>query len=651
MFKLFILLFCIVLLATAAYLAGPGSGPSKTATGWVEVAPGILRSPSHPAGYALIDGDSALLIDAPQADAGLDAKGVKTIEGVILTHYHRGSCGGAAELLKKGIKVRAAKDAAPWLTVEGVKKYWLDSLPLRSSNTAYLVLPEGLPGVDCSLEDGQTISWRGWTIQAISCPGHAMSHLAFTARKGKAGPLSLFSGGAVALLPADGDNPAGRGKMWAPYTTDWDHWTDKGLAPAAKSLRRLAELKADRLFPAHGAFLADGPPQTIKDTLLKTADAVAEIGFLKSFERFTKQRLGNAPAYGYLAKDQAMSNGTKPWTQVSEHLFLTGNTYVLTSRDNRCLIVDPWEKRSAEQFVKLQGDRKLGPVEVVMFSHAHFDHYDGIYHLADRTSFEIWMLDKAALPVIEPFRLRAPFLDARPVKIDKKPADGDVLTWHEYRFRFHFFPGQSEFTMGVETVIDGKKCFFTADNFFHQDMYSGSGGWMGLNRSWPVPYGESAEKVLKANPDWVLAEHGGPFEFNAEDFRRRMAWAKTSARAADALSLTGDHRLDWNPHRVHIEPLVHKVKPGDTIEATLVVDPQPAGARADDELKVTFEGRGYLPDQNWQIRPTFRAPVRHGWKMTIAESMPLGRNVFPLRTRCRGGLDASDGFLVIDVQK
>src|SRR5439155_943996 len=83
-----------------------------------------------------------------------------------------------------------------------------------------------------------------------------------------------------------------------------------------------------------------------------------------------------------------------------------------------------------------------------------------------------------------------------------------------------------EFTMGVITKIDGKKCFFTADNFFHQDMFSGSGGWMGLNRSWPLPYAASAQKVLDAAPDWVLAEHGGPFEFSAEDFKRRVKWGE-----------------------------------------------------------------------------------------------------------------------------
>jgi hypothetical protein len=75
--------------------------------------------------------------------------------------------------------------------------------------------------------------------------------------------------------------------------------------------------------------------------------------------------------------------------------------------------------------------------------------------------------------------------------------------------------------MGVECDIDGKRCFFTADNWFHQDQFSGSGGWMGLNRSYPIPYSESAEGSRR-EAEVVLAEHGGPFEFNAEDCR---AWS------------------------------------------------------------------------------------------------------------------------------
>src|SRR5207248_6962953 len=133
------------------------------------------------------------------------------------------------------------------------------------------------------------------------------------------------------------------------------------------------------LLPAHGEPVATDAA----GVLTRTAAAVEEMAFLKSFERYTKKRLGNAPEYRFLAKEQAESNGSKPWSRISEHLFLTGNTYVLTSKDNAFLVVDPWDKRSADQVAKLKKVRGLGPMEVVMFSHAHFDHYDGIYHLPD----------------------------------------------------------------------------------------------------------------------------------------------------------------------------------------------------------------------------------------------------------------------------
>src|SRR5919109_3743322 len=145
------------------------------------------------------------------------------------------------------------------------------------------------------------------------------------------------------------------------------------------------------------------------------------------------------------------------------------------------------------------------------------------------------MLSRGATRVAQPLFYRAPSLDPRRVRFDRRPKDGETLTWREYRLRFHHLPGQTEYTMGVETTIDGKRGYFTADNFFHQYQFSGTGGWMGLNRSWPLPYAASAQKVLDAAPDWVLAEHGGAMEFSAEDFRRRVRWGKVSAVAADAL--------------------------------------------------------------------------------------------------------------------
>jgi glyoxylase-like metal-dependent hydrolase (beta-lactamase superfamily II) len=622
------IVLCLGVLALAGWLGRAGQGTGKS--GWSEIAPGVLRSSGPVAGYALIGGDKAMLIDAPAERPDLARHGVRTIDGVLLTHYHRGVSAGLADL-PPGIRVRAPKKAEEWLAPKMVAKYWRESLPLRGSRTAYLVMPAGIENIDYSLVDNTSFQWEGWKIDVVDTPGHALSHISLIAKKGD-GPRVAFCGGALAAP----------GKLWAPYTTDWDHWTDAGLKPTADSLRKLRGVKVDILCPSHGPTIA----KNVDDSLKQTLAAVEEVGFLKSFERFTKERLGNAPKYAFLAKEQAQSNGSKPWTQVSPHIWLTGNTYVLTSKDNACLMIDPWDKRSADQFAKLQQDQKLGPLEVVLFSHAHYDHYDGIYHLPNRDKLEVWSLDQVAGPIAQPLLLRAPFLDARPVKFDKTPKEGEALTWREYRFRFHHLPGQSEFTMGVETTIDGKRCYFTADNFFHQDMFSGSGGWMGLNRSFPPLYAASAKKVLDAAPEWVLAEHGGPFEFSAEDFRRRAQWGQVSAKAADALSLSGKHLHDWNPHRLHVEPLVQKAKAGDTLRATLVVTNLFAQK---EKLAVTLHGRKLTPDQSWDLDAA-TGTMRRDFTIMLGEQIGAGRHVFALSAISSGRLDASDAFVVVDVE-
>lgn len=624
----------LVVLGVVAWLSKVGTAPSASEPEWREVAPGVWRSPGWPAGYALVTGTHALLIDAPVVPTGLAAQGIKTVDRVLLTHHHRDSCAAAGVLRAQKIPVLAPKAATPWLTRDGVKKYWHESLPLRNSRTAYLVLPEGLEGVDCSLEDKQCINWEGWEIEVIATPGHSPDQLSFFARKGKEGERYLFCG----------DTLAEQGKMWSPYSTDWDHWTNAGTKPAAASLRKLATLPIAKLFPAHGEVINSNP----RETLTRTADVVEELSFLKSYERYTKERLKNPPRYAFLAREQAESNGSKPWTQVSKHLWLTGNTYVLVSRDNAFLVVDPWDPHSAKQLPKLKADQRLGEMEVVLCSHAHFDHYDGIYSILQQQKPAFWTLDQVAPPLADPLRWRAPFLDPRPIKIDRQFKEGETATWREYTFKFHHLPGQTYYTMGVETVIDGKRCYFTADNFFHQDQFSGTGGWMGLNRSWPLAYAASAQKVLDAAPEWVLAEHGGPFEFNAEDFKRRVQWGKVNARAADALSPSGHHERDWNPHRVHVEPILQKAKPGATLKATLVVTNPLARAET---LTVRLQGRGLTTDQVWNFEVEGGRSVRREITLSLAKEIPPGRHILILNATEKEKPEASDSFLALDVTR
>jgi glyoxylase-like metal-dependent hydrolase (beta-lactamase superfamily II) len=626
---------CFALLGGAAWLSLRPAASQPQASAWTEVAPGVWRSPGPPYGYALVRGERVLLIDAPDAGDGLRQAGVKHFDGVLLTHHHRDTAAFAGRFVADKVPVRAPKASLPWLSPEGVSKYWVSALPLRDSRTDYLVLPEGVAGIDATLVDGQTIDWQGWTVRVVETPGHSRDHVAYALRWGPEGPLIVCCGDALAAA----------GKVPTPYTADWDHWTDAGQKVAAASLRKLAGLEPAVLLPVHGPVIDRNATQALRDT----ADAVAEVAFLKSFERFTKERLGNAPQYAFLAREQAESNGSKPWSRLSEHLFLTGNTYVLTSKDEGSpfLVVDPWDPHSARQIPKLKVDQHLGPIEVVLCSHAHFDHYDGYYSILEREKPQFWTLDRVAAPLADPFRLRAPFVDARPIKIDRRAKDGETLTWREYRLRFRHLPGQTLFTCGIETTIDGKRCFLTADNFFHQDQFSGSGGWMGLNRSHPLLYAASAQKVLDAQPDWVLCEHGGAMVFNAEDFRRRVAWGQAAAKAADAISPSGSHLHDGDPHRVHVEPILHKARPGVTLAASLMVaNPLPRTQA----LTVTLVGRGLVPDQTWELEVPANDSMQRNFTLKMGETAPAGRQVFALRI-APPQMDGADAVMVVDVER
>jgi glyoxylase-like metal-dependent hydrolase (beta-lactamase superfamily II) len=632
--RLALTLFCGIILATAAWLGTRGAADDKAESAWEEIAPGIFRTKEMPHGYALVNDGHALLIDAPIAGDGLKAHGVKEIDAVLLTHHHRDSLAAVDSYLKAKVPVRASKLSAEWLTPDNVKKFWKEMLPLKGSRSAYFVVPVGFDGIDFSLEDGEKIEWRGRTIQVVATPGHSHDHLAFAVTAGKDSTPVVFAGDALAE----------RGKLWTPFTTDWDHWTDLGLKPTHESLRKLAKFGPKTLYPAHGKPITED----VAGALEETAKAVEEVAFLKSFKRFT-DRQGNAPKYSFLVpKEQVASAGEKPWAKVSEHIFITGNTYVLASKEEKAfLVIDPWGQRSADQIAKLKKEQALGNLEVVWFSHAHFDHYDGIHNLPDRDTFKVWTLDRVAEPISDPNRYRAPFIDVRPVKIDRLFKDGDTATWREYRFRFHFFPGQTEFTMAVETTVDGKKCLFTADNFFHQDQFSGSGGWMGLNRSYPLPYAASAKKVLDVSPEWVLAEHGGPFEFDAEDFRRRVKWGEAAAKAADAICVSGSHRRDWDPHRITVEPIIHKAKAGAMLNATLRVSN--SGTRAD-KVSAALQGRGLADDQSWTIEVAPGKSAAKEITIKLAPQIPQGRHILIIRNSDSLGVEGVDALVAVDVE-
>ena len=77
---------------------------------------------------------------------------------------------------------------------------------------------------------------------------------------------------------------------------------------------------------------------------------------------------------------------------------------------------------------------------------------------------------------------------------------------------------------------------------------------------------------------------------------RRPAVRERAGHPTPASS--GEHRHDWDPHAVRVEPLLRKAKPGATLQLSLVVNNRLPQRRT---LVVTLQGRGRTPDQSWEV--------------------------------------------------
>src|SRR5207247_6417286 len=103
---------------------------------------------------------------------------------------------------------------------------------------------------------------------------------------------------------------------------------------------------------------------------------------------------------------------------------------------------------------------------------------------------------------------------------------------------------------------------------------------------------------------------------------------------------------DWDPDRVHVEPLLQKAKAGATLKWTLVAANPLASKQT---LKVALEGRGLTPDQKWELEVASGGTARREVATRLANAIAAGRHVFPLRVTGPAGPDASDAFVVVDV--
>jgi glyoxylase-like metal-dependent hydrolase (beta-lactamase superfamily II) len=205
-----------------------------------EVAPGVRAVVANNPGpftfkgtmsYIIGNGNVAILDPGPDDDAHiaalLDAVRGETVTHIFVTHTHRDHSPAVP-------KVKAATGAKVY--AQGPHRL---ARPLFIGETRRLDASADMDfAPDVALADGEVVSGDGWTLEAVTTPGHTANHMAFAFKERDL----LFSGDHVMA-----------------WSTSIVAPPDGAMSDYMASLEKLTRRSEPLYLPGHGAAVRDAP--------------------------------------------------------------------------------------------------------------------------------------------------------------------------------------------------------------------------------------------------------------------------------------------------------------------------------------------------------------------------------------------------------
>ena len=205
-----------------------------------EVAPGVRAVVANNPGpftykgtvsYIIGRGKVAILDPGPDDDAHigalLDAVRGETVTHIFVTHTHRDHSPAVP-------KVKAATGATVF--AQGPHRL---ARPLHIGETRRLDASADMDfRPDIALADGEVVSGDGWTLEAVTTPGHTANHMVYAFRESDL----LFSGDHVMA-----------------WSTTIVAPPDGAMSDYMASLQKLARRREPMYLPGHGAPVRDAP--------------------------------------------------------------------------------------------------------------------------------------------------------------------------------------------------------------------------------------------------------------------------------------------------------------------------------------------------------------------------------------------------------
>ena len=476
--------------------------------------------------YIIKNGSDAVLIDFGSGAVldELPALNITKICAVYITVPQRNHCQGLS-LLPHDV---------PVFYPEGTEEI-IARFAAKTGNPVRFPLFPGAYEIPASLNNPgnhppATMQFGDYTISPLRIGGFMECQTAYFADS--VNERICFSGDAI-YAP---------GKIHAAYNFEHMHHTGTGQYRGAEALRLLRMERPGIICPAHGEVMRDNTFESLTLTMDR----------LNQLAQLYETNCPGVPA------SQRIPCAKGEFRQVSEHIWMRNNIYVVISESGKALLVDFYEPddEHVRQFLKAFATSFPGTaIEKILISHFHFDHWVGINELRKYADFEVACGSYLKTALENPSAFKRPFQYSPGIKVDHGYADNETFKWHEYTFEIFDFPGQTDLHSGYFAVIDGRKVFFTGDNFFPAQQWGGTGGLSSFNGGDPENgWRRSIKLLLRLEPEWVLASHTHPFMFRRADFEKRLDWTYKIVDAMKAIAADEHYQLTFNQHLFKVFP-------------------------------------------------------------------------------------------------
>ena len=465
--------------------------------------------------------------------------GVEYLDHVFLTHHHVDQCSGLQDREFWPFTIHAPAGEEDFLDHSTMRQTGSFSRFDRGCPKSYSVLKDGLGNVVYDIRSHLDFLWLKKRIRFLATPGHGPN------------ACSIIIDIGEKQIVFCGDAAYEGGTLWQPFHLEWDHYSTIGTIAAWQGIKRLAAMQIDLLCPSHGSIIDSQP--NAKLNLL--AERLMKLHDVKQVNYTEEKDL-------YLDSELLSFGGAK----LFEHLYQFGqNGYLLLSSSGQALIVDPFGP-DMEIMERLLGS--LGGVKptAVVVTHYHSDHCDGIEYLRQHYGAKAYLHPQVARPLANVDQSYIPWLPKVSISADELWPNEGMWQWNEYNFQIDHCPGQTWWHCCFMILIDGRKVFFSGDNFTPLSRYGGGCVPCSFNNGrLEDGYLKSAELVLKYKPDVIASGHWVYYHFTESRFRKIIQWAHHASDVIRQLCPTGDIEKDYynmgvEPGAITKESIVRKPK-------------------------------------------------------------------------------------------